>query len=126
MVENLPAGAWDTGSVPGVGRFRLMQGSQVHAPQLLEATLSCSTREVTTMRGLSSASREQPLLATIREGPCVLVKTQCSQEENENPRVQGSWQVESGERRSLACRILDRIKELEKIQSQSKENEKCN
>ena len=52
--------------------------------------------------------------------------SQCSQEENENPRVQGSWQVESGERRCLACRILDRIKELEKIQSQSKENEKCN
>ena len=78
------------------------------------------------MRGLSTTTREQPLLATIREGPCVLVKTQCSQEENENQRVQGSWKVESGERRSLACRILDRIKELEKIQSQSKENEKCN
>ena len=59
VVENLPARARDMGSIPGVGRFRLMQGNQVHVPQLLEPTLSCSaTREVPTMRSPSTATRE--------------------------------------------------------------------
>ena len=67
------------------------------------------------MRSLSTATREWPLLASTRESPmCAPMKTQCSQEEGKNKRVQGSWQVESGERWSLAYRILDRIKELEK------------
>lgn len=53
------------------------------------------------------------------------MKSECSQEENK-ARGAGLLRVESGERRALAYSMLDRIKALEKIQSQSKENEKCN
>ena len=72
VAESLPARARDMGSIPGMGRFRLMQGNRVHVPRLLEPTLSCSAAgEVTTMRSLSTATREEPPLASTRESPCV-------------------------------------------------------
>ena len=35
MVENLPANAGDTGSIPGLGGSHMLQSNWVHAPQLL-------------------------------------------------------------------------------------------
>ena len=35
VVKNLPASAEDTGSIPGLGRFRMMWGNKVHVPQLV-------------------------------------------------------------------------------------------
>ena len=33
--ENPPANVWDTGSIPGLGRFHMLQSNQVLVPQLL-------------------------------------------------------------------------------------------
>ena len=38
MVKNQPAGAGDTGSIPGPGRSHMPQGSWVHVPQLQKPT----------------------------------------------------------------------------------------
>ena len=35
VVKNLPAKAGDMGSVPGPGRFRMLQRSEAHAQQIL-------------------------------------------------------------------------------------------
>ena len=36
VVENLPACAWDMGSILGRGRSHMLQGNQAHVPQLLK------------------------------------------------------------------------------------------
>ena len=33
--KNLPANAGDTGLIPGLGRFHVLQGNWAHVPQLL-------------------------------------------------------------------------------------------
>ena len=33
--ENPPANVWDTGSIPGLGRFHMPQTTKAHVPQLL-------------------------------------------------------------------------------------------
>ena len=49
VVENLPASAWDMGSVPGRGRSHVLQGNQARVPQLLSP---CSeTRKATAVGG---------------------------------------------------------------------------
>ena len=37
-VKNLPAGAGDTGSIPGPGRSHMAQGSWLHVPQVQKPT----------------------------------------------------------------------------------------
>ena len=36
---NLPANAEDVGSIPGPGRFHMLQGNEAHVPQLLKPGL---------------------------------------------------------------------------------------
>ena len=38
-VKNPPANAGDTGSSPGLGRFRMLRGNSARAPQLLSLAL---------------------------------------------------------------------------------------
>ena len=70
--ESPPANAGDTGSIPGLGRFHMLQSNQVLVPQLLSLcsrthqpqlpkpvcrTLVLQTREVTSMRSLHTATK---------------------------------------------------------------------
>ena len=40
IVKNLPSNAGDTGSIPGPGRFHMLQGNYVGAPRLLKTECS--------------------------------------------------------------------------------------
>ena len=54
VVENLPANAGDTGSSPGLGRFRMPRSSWARKPQLLSLrvwSLCSATREVAIVSG---------------------------------------------------------------------------
>ena len=65
VVENLPAGAGDTGSSPGLGRSRVPQSSWAREPQLLSLrvwSLCSATREATIVRGPRTAMRSGPRL----------------------------------------------------------------
>ena len=39
MDRNPPANAGDTGLIPGLGRFLMLEGNQAHEPQALEPAL---------------------------------------------------------------------------------------
>ena len=43
MDENPPANAGDTGSIPGLGRFHMLQSNKACVPQLLRASLLAQT-----------------------------------------------------------------------------------
>ena len=45
MVKNLPANAGDTGSIPGLGRFHMLQGYQAHVPTTNESDSEPGARE---------------------------------------------------------------------------------
>ena len=61
VVNNPPANAGDTGSIPGLGRSHMSWVKEAHAPQLL--SLCLATREATTMRSAGITSRESPRAA---------------------------------------------------------------
>lgn len=59
--KNWPASAEEMGSIPGPGRFCVLQSYQAHAPQLLKACAPepcSSTREVTAVRRPCSTAGE--------------------------------------------------------------------
>ena len=59
VVENLPAGAGDTGSSPGLGGSHMPQSGWARAPQLLSL---CSRARVPQLLSLRSRAREPQLL----------------------------------------------------------------
>ena len=64
-VENLPAHAWDTGSIPGPGRFHVLRG---HPALVLQPPSPWATTAAPThLRAPTSAAGEQPSLAATRE-----------------------------------------------------------
>ena len=89
MVNNPPANAGDTGSIPGLRRSHMLQSKEILAPQVLsmcsgaqgaETTeppchnnwsprTHAKTREATTMRSPRTTTEEEPLLTTNREKP---------------------------------------------------------
>ena len=65
VVENLPANAEDTGSSPDLGRSHMLRSNWAREPQLLSLhiwSLSSTTREATTVRGLCTAMKSGPHL----------------------------------------------------------------
>ena len=65
MVENLPANAGDTGSIPGLGRSHMPQSNWAREPQLLSLrvwSLCSATREAAIVRGPRTAMKSGPHL----------------------------------------------------------------
>ncbi|KAJ8798419.1 hypothetical protein J1605_001544 [Eschrichtius robustus] len=63
VAENLPAGAGDTGSSPGLGRSHMPQSNWAREPQLLSLrvwSLCSTTGEAATVRGLRTAMKSGP------------------------------------------------------------------
>ena len=63
VVENLPAGAGDTGSSPGLGRSHMPRSNWAREPQLLSPrawSLCSATREAPIVRGLCTAMKSGP------------------------------------------------------------------
>ena len=61
--ENLPAGAGDTGSSPGLGRSHMPRSNWAREPQLLSLrvwSLCSATREAATVRGTRTAMKSGP------------------------------------------------------------------
>ena len=82
MVESLPADAGDTGSSPGLGRFRMPRSNWAHGPQLLSLrvwSLCSAAREAAIVRGPAHHDEEWPPLAATRGSPRAETKTQQSQ-----------------------------------------------
>ena len=76
MVENPPASAGDTGSSPGCGKIPHAAEQLSLAPQLLSPR--AATTEARTPRACAP-QQEKPPLATTRESPHAVTKTQHSQ-----------------------------------------------
>ena len=72
VVENLPASAGDTGSIPGLGRSHMPWSSWAHAPQLLKPAclepVLCNKRSHCKERHVHH-NEEWPPLAATRESP---------------------------------------------------------
>ena len=83
MVKDLLANAGDTGSIPGPGRSHTPRAGQLSScTATTEFTLQspCSAaKEVTAMRSLHTATREEAPLTATRESPCTETKSQQSQ-----------------------------------------------
>ena len=80
MVENLPANAGYTGSIPCPGRFHMPRGNEAHVPQLLKpALLESVLHNKRSNHKATTATTEQPLLITTRETPGTATKTQHNQ-----------------------------------------------
>ena len=65
MVENLPAGAGDTGSNPGLGGSHMLRSDWAREPQLLSLrvwSLCSAAREATTVGGPRTAMKSGPCL----------------------------------------------------------------
>ena len=63
VVENLPASAGDTGSIPGLGKSHMPQSNWAREPQLLSLhvwNLCSATGEATTVRGPRTAMKSGP------------------------------------------------------------------
>ena len=58
MDKNPPANAGDTGSIPGLGRFHMLQKTKDHASQLLSP---CATTTEAHEPKVHAAQRETPL-----------------------------------------------------------------
>ena len=70
MVENLPAGAGDTGSSPGLGGSHMPRSNWAREPQLLSLriwSLCSATREVAIMRGPRTAMKSGPHLPQLEK-----------------------------------------------------------
>ena len=100
-IKNPPANAGDTGSIPGLGRSHMPQGSYACIAQLLSPRSSTRVTTTETMhrnytnpralepvlcnktshpnvKSMHRNSTEQPLLSSTREGPPAATKTQNS------------------------------------------------
>ena len=108
VVENPPCNARDTGSIPGPGRFHMVQSncahvhsywasalepssqdSWVHAPQLLKPLCTCSaTREATSMRSPCTLKKSSPHLLQLEKACEKAMKIQCCQKKK---RVRQMW-----------------------------------
>ena len=63
VVENLPAGAGDTGSSPGLGKSRMPRSNWAREPQLLSLrvwSLCSATGEAATVRGPRTVMKSGP------------------------------------------------------------------
>ena len=81
VVETLPANAGDTGLGPGLGGSHMPRSNWAREPQLLSLrvwSLCSATREAAIVRGLRTAMKSGPPLATTRESPRTETKTQHS------------------------------------------------
>ena len=70
MVENLPAGAEDTGSSPGLGGSHMPRSSWAREPQLLSLrvwSLCSATREAAMVRGPRTAMKSGPHLPQLEK-----------------------------------------------------------
>ena len=70
VVENLPAGAGDTGSSPGLERSRMPQSGWAREPQLLSLciwSLCSATREATIVRGPRTVMKSGPHLPQLEK-----------------------------------------------------------
>ena len=70
MVENLPAGAGDTGSSPGLGGSHMPRSDWAREPQLLSLrvwSLCSATREAAIVRGPRTAMRSSPRLPQLEK-----------------------------------------------------------
>ena len=70
MVENLPAGAGDTGSSPGLGRSHMPRSNWAREPQLLSLhvwSLCSATREAAMVRGPRTAMKSGPRLPQLEK-----------------------------------------------------------
>ena len=70
MVENLPANAGDTGSIPGLGRSHMPQSNWAREPQLLSLrvwSLCSAAGETTMVRGPRTAVKSGPCLPQLGE-----------------------------------------------------------
>ena len=79
MVTILPANAGDTGSIPGPGRFHMLQDNQARKPQLTEALAPRSTKEATAMRSPCTTIEKSPNLSLLEKSPQAAMKIQYSQ-----------------------------------------------
>ena len=99
--KNSPASVGDTGSIPGPGRFHMLQSNEAHGPQRLSLSsracglpttepVCCNSWSPWTLEPVlrkrshrtekpTHCNEEQPLLAATRESPGKATKTQCSQ-----------------------------------------------
>ena len=75
MVKSAPAG--DTGSIPGLGRFHMPQGTEACGSLLVSPCFE--TKEATAMRSPQTTTREEPLLPATRESPHAVTETHSSQ-----------------------------------------------
>ena len=71
MVKNLPASAADAGSIPGMGRFHVPQGTKPVGATTADPTVA--TIEATAMRSPHRATRESPL-ASVEDPPSAAKK----------------------------------------------------
>ena len=70
VVESLPANAGDTGSSPGLGRFRIPRSNWTREPQLLGLrvwSLCSATREATIVRGPRTTMKSGPRLPQLEK-----------------------------------------------------------
>ena len=70
VVENLPAGAGDTGSSPGLGRSRMPRSNWAREPRLLSLrvwSLCSATREAAMVRGPRTAMKSGPRLPQLEK-----------------------------------------------------------
>ena len=101
MVKNLPASAGDTDSIPGPGRFHMLQGRWARAPQLLSLCSRATAADARLPRdravqqekplqreAQALSAKNNPLLTTTtREGNGNPLQCSCL----ENPRDRGAW-----------------------------------
>ena len=70
MVENLPAGAGDTGSSPGLGGSHMPRSNWAREPQSLSRrvwSLCSATREAAIVRGSRTAMKSGPRLPQLEK-----------------------------------------------------------
>ena len=70
VVENLPANAGDTGSIPGLGRSYMPRSNWAREPQLLSLrvwSLCSATREAMIVRGPCTAMKSGPRLPQLEK-----------------------------------------------------------
>ena len=65
MVKNPPANAEDTGSIPDLEGFPMLQSNHAHVSQLLKP-VSPTTKAVTAMRSLGTATGEWLAVAVLK------------------------------------------------------------
>ena len=88
-VGNLPASAGGTGSIPGPGRFYMLQGNWARAPQLLRLVCSraCAPQEKPPLLEAHAPQPRVAPVATTRGILCTATETQHSQKQRNNKKI---------------------------------------